>query len=84
MTYSESLGFEETCPPGLELKLTDNEDATMGGSGMVGNAPPNRARKLKQSTLFVCLFVCLFVWPTHLLRQLLLEPSLSRDSHSRG
>ena len=60
MTYSESLGFEETRPPGLELELTDNEDATMGGLGMVSNAPPNRARKLKQSTLFVCLFVCLF------------------------
>ena len=57
MTYSESLGFEETHPPGLELELTDNKDATMGGSGMVGNTPPNCARKLKQSTLFVCLFV---------------------------
>ena len=41
ITYPESLGIEESRPPGLELELTDSENVTVVGSGMVGNAPPN-------------------------------------------
>ena len=64
ITYPESVGIEESRPLGLELELTDSENVNVVGSGMVGNAPPNCVRKLKQS-MFGCLFGHLFVWPTH-------------------